>query len=450
MDSFHKVDRRKFLTVAGFTAGAFGMQESLAAIDDASSGGKYNFDEVVDRTGSNCIKWDRAIDTYGSENIQVAMTIADMDFRVAPAITKALKKRIEHDVWGYGQQPPTYKQAIADWAKERHGEDIDTDLILHTAGVHEGIISTLRAFAPRGSKVILQTPAYSTFYLDIRKSGCVPSECPLKSANGRYEMDFESLERTIDEQTRALILCNPNNPTGNCWTADDLMTLGEICTRRDIVVLADEVHCDLTRSGVRYTPYGTLDNEEIVRNSVTLKSTSKPFNLAATKIGYLYSGNEDYIARIQATGHNDWLNILGFIACNAAYSKGGDWLDQAKVYIDGNMDFVDEYVRSRMPGVSFVKPEGTYLAWLDFGDFFSRVGADDMTNAANKKLDASAKPLTPEEFMVKYFIENAGIYLNDGSRYGPGGAGHMRMNLATSRKRVELALSNITEAMAAA
>jgi cystathionine beta-lyase len=425
------------------------MQESLAAIDEASSGGKYNFDEVVDRTGSNCIKWDRAIDTYGSEDIQVAMTIADMDFRVAPAITKALKKRIEHDVWGYGQQPPTYKQAIADWAKERHGEDIDTDLILHTAGVHEGIISTLRAFAPRGSKVILQTPAYSTFYLDIRKSGCVPSECPLKSANGRYEMDFESLERTIDEQTRALILCNPNNPTGNCWTADDLMTLGEICTRRDIVVLADEVHCDLTRSGVRYTPYGTLDNEEIVRNSVTLKSTSKPFNLAATKIGYLYSGNEDYIARIQATGHNDWLNILGFIACNAAYSKGGDWLDQAKVYIDGNMDFVDEYVRSRMPGVSFVKPEGTYLAWLDFSEFFARVGADDMTNAANKKLDASAKPLTPEEFMVKYFIENAGIYLNDGSRYGPGGAGYMRMNLATARQRVQLALDNISNAMSA-
>ena len=369
MDNLRKVDRRKFLTVAGFTAGAFGMQESLATIDDASSGGKYDFDEVVDRTGSNCIKWDRAI-----EHLRQRQHPGRDDHRGhgLPCrrlrSPKALKKRIEHDVWGYGQQPPTYKQAIADWAKERHGEDIDTDLILHTAGVHEGIISSLRAFAPRGSKVILQTPAYSTFYLDIRKSGCVPSECPLKSANGRYEMDFETLERTIDDQTRALILCNPNNPTGNCWAAEDLMTLGEICTRRGIVVLADEVHCDLTRGGVRYTPYGTLDNEEIVRNSITLKSTSKPFNLAATKIGYLYSGNEDYIARIQATGHNDWLNILGFIACNAAYSEGGDWLDQAKVYIDGNMDFVDEYVRSRMPGVSFVKPEGTYLAWLDFSD----------------------------------------------------------------------------------
>jgi cystathionine beta-lyase len=444
MTSKTGLDRRDFLKAAGVSAAATIIPgQGTAAIADAN--GKFDFDENVNRIGSDCVKWDRTISEYPGSDIKVAMGIADMDYRIAPAISAAIQERVNHDVWGYGSVSRSYKEAIVDWNKRHHDEEIHTDMILACAGVHEGIVSSLRAFAPDGGKVILLTPAYSTFYSDIKRGGCVPLECPLALEDGRYALDFETLERTFDDETRALIICNPNNPTGNCWTADEMTTLGELCTRRGVVVLSDEVHGDIIREDSHYTPYSTLDNEELVLNSVTLKSNSKAFNLAGHKVSYFFSRNSDYVKKIEATGHYGWLNSLGFVACRAAMREGDEWLAQVVDYINANMDFVDEYVRVNMPLVGFSKPQGTYLAWLDFGAFFERIDAQKLTADFNSQLDASAKPYSAEQFMQRYFVYNAGIHINDGFRYGPGSAGYMRMNIATSRNRVQIALDKLSE-----
>ncbi|MGH9345675.1 MAG: MalY/PatB family protein [Vicinamibacterales bacterium] len=280
-----------------------------------------------------------------------------------------------------------------------------------------------------------------------RSSSARAEENPLKLVNGRYTMDFEDLERRISHDTNTLILCNPQNPTGNCWSREELTTLGDICARRRVVVLADEIHCDFVTKGNRYTPFSTLGNREIVMNSITFKSASKSFNLAAAKCAYMFSDNADYMARVKATGHRQDLNTLGVIACRAAYDEGGDWLDQVVAYIDGNQDYVERFVRSNLPLVKFVKPQGTYLAWLDVSQVADRIGAARMAADANRRRPAAAAAVMPETMVERYFVEHAKVQMNAGPPYGDGGAGHMRMNIATSRTLVELALTNLARAL---
>ena len=334
MSVLNPLDRRAFLRSTGMTAvaGAVGTTVPLAAGVGSLSqgqGDRYDFDTIYSRIGTDSSKWDAQIARYGRDKIEVGMGTADQDFRIAPAITRALRERIGHENYGYLSIPASYKESIVDWNKRRYGLDIDPDTIRHAPGVHSGIISTLRAFCPPGSKVIMQTPGYNGFYTDIRVVGCVAEESPLRLVNGRYQMDFEDLERRIDHDTHAFILCNPHNPTGNVWSRDDLMTLGEICNRRRVVVLADEIHCDFVTKGHRYTPFASLDDEAIVRNSVTYKSVSKSFNLSMMKCAYQFSTNPDYLERIEGAGqHRQAMNTLGIIAAEAAYNECEDWLDQ--------------------------------------------------------------------------------------------------------------------------
>ncbi|MBT8077014.1 MAG: PatB family C-S lyase [Gammaproteobacteria bacterium] len=444
-------NRRSFIKGAGLTAvaGASGIAEAVnvdAALIPEPARGKYDFDEVYDRVGTDCYKWDKQINIFGGENIVVPMGIADMDFRTAPVVTNALLKRIGHENWGYIDVPPSYKESIISWNKRRYGVEIEPDQILNANGVNPAILSILRAFSPRGSKVIVQAPAYASFYYTIEDAGCVVAENHLRQVDGRYEMDFDHLESIIDHDTNALILCNPQNPTGNCWSREDLTTLGEICTRRRVVVIADEIHCDFVNKGQKYVPYETLDDEAVVRNSITTKSTSKSFNLAATKCAYMHSRNADYLARIKATGHNDAVNTLGIVASEAAYNEAEDWLDQLVPYIDGNMDFAEKYINEKIRHINWVKPEGTYLAWLDVSELAERIGAAEMAAEYNRNRGPDEIEKSPEHMVEKYLVENAGVQLNDGYRYGHGGAGHMRMNLATSRKLVAKALDNIASA----
>jgi cystathionine beta-lyase len=339
--------------------------------------------------------------------------------------------------------PESYLESIVNWNRRRYSLEIDPDTVLHATGVHPAIISTLRAFCPPGSKVLLQTPSYNGFYTDIRVVGVVAEESPLRLVNGRYGMDFEDLERRIDHDTHALILCNPQNPTGNVWSRSDLTTLSEICTRRRVVVLADEIHCDFVTRGHTYIPYASLDDEAIVRNSITYKSVSKSFNLSAMKCAYLFSTNPDYLARIRGAGqHQQSMNTLGVIAAQTAYNECEDWLDQLIAYIDGTHELVESMVRSTVPQVGVVKPEGTYLAWLDVSDALDRIDAEDTA--------AASEQTTPETVLQRYLVEHANIHINPGSSYGLGGSGHMRMNIATSRQLVELALGNMAAALARA
>jgi cystathionine beta-lyase len=439
------LDRRAFLKNAGLTALAGATASRPVTATHASTASGFDFDTIYNRVGTDCVKWDRQIRNHGKDSIAVGMGIADMDFKAAPAITRALAARMQHENWGYLDTPRSYIESIVNWNKRRYGVEINPDLLLHSTGVHQGLISAIRTFSPPGSKVIVQSPVYDAFYTDITLVGCKAEENPLRLVNGRYAMDFEDLERRISHDTNTLILCNPQNPTGNCWSRDDLMRLGEICTRRRVVVLADEIHCDFVTQGNTYTPYSTLADEAIVRNSITFKSASKSFNLAAAKCAYLFSTNPDYIARVKTAGHRPDLNTLGVLACRAAYDESADWLDQVVAYIDGTMDFVEKFVSANVPLVRFVKPQGTYLAWLDVSQVIDRIDAKRLAAEANRA-DPSAKA-TPETVVERYFVKNAKVQINPGSNYGYGGAGRMRMNLATSRKLVELALTNIAGAL---
>ena len=453
MPQIEGINRRGFLKSAGMTAlvGAVGggssVARAVAGERTDSTGVKYDFDEVYNRVGSDCNKWDAQIKKYGKENIEVPMGIADMDFKVAPAVTEALMKRVQHENWGYLDMPDSYIESIVNWNKRQHDIDINPDLIVHSDGVHPALLSTLKAFCPPGSKVIVQGPTYSGFYTDIKIIGCQVVENHHKLVNGRYVMDFEDLERCIDHDTHALMLCNPQNPTGNVWSREDLMTLGEICYRRRVVVLSDEVHCDFIAKGNTFTPFCALDDEKIVRNSITYQTTSKNFSLPAMNVAYMFSDNADYIEKVLATGHRQSLNTLGIVAAQAAYDDGEDWLNQAVAYIDDTMDYVESFIGSSMPLVKFVKPQGTYLGWLDVSEVVDRIGAKETAAEENKKAEEGATPVTPEIIVQRFFVEKAKVLLNTGSSYGYGGAGRMRINLATSRKLVKLALDNMASAL---
>jgi cystathionine beta-lyase len=447
MSKSDPLNRRAFLRNVPISAFAGAALAAEAGNAEAGGSGKHDFDTPYSRLGTDSIKWDRQIRIYGKEHIAVGMGIADMDFRAAPCITKALTERIQHENWGYLDTPRSFIDAIVNWNKRRYGITVNPDLLLLNTGVHPGIIAALRTFSPPGSKVLMMTPIYDGFYGDISFCGCTPEEIPMKVVNGRYSMDFEALEHRINHDTNTLILCNPHNPTGNCWSREDMTTLGEICTRRRVVVLADEIHCDFVTNGNKYTPYCTLDNKEIVRNSITFKAASKSFSLAAMKCAWLFSENPDYIARVRANNRQDF-STLGMIANRAALTEGQEWLDELLPYIDANHAFVDSFIRERMPLVKTVKPQGTYLSWLDVSRLEEKIGAKEMAVEANKKVVAPGKPVTPEMIVERWLVENAKVQVNPGSAYGLGGAGHMRMNIATSRKTLELALTNMASTMA--
>jgi cystathionine beta-lyase len=448
------LNRRAFLRNAGITAlaGAVTSRTPLAAAAGASFGeapaDRYDFDTVYNRFGSESVKYDQQIRVYGKDSIQVGMGIADMDFRAAPSITKALKERLEHENWGYldmGAATQEVTTLVASWNKRRYGVDIDPDSLALATGVHPGLIAALQTFSPPGSKVLLTTPTYNGFYSDLRYTRTIAEESPLKLVNGRYSFDFEDFERRISHDTNTFILCNPQNPTGNCWSADDLTKIGEICLRRRVVVLADEIHCDFVTKGAKYTPFASLPNKAIVDNSLTFKAASKSFGLAAHKLAWFYSTNKDFLARVKENLRAD-ITTLGVVANKGAYAGGEDWLNQCVEYIDGNHDFVANFVNDKIPMVKCVKPQGTYLSWLDVTPIAERIGAKRLADEANKNRAAGVAAVTPETMVEKFLVKTAKIHLNQGASYGVGGANHMRMNIATSRKMLELALNNLANA----
>ena len=455
MPRTHGLDRRTFLRGAGSSVllGTAGMS-SLAAGSGLLGARRlaahppvpddFDFDEVYDRLGTESIRWDRAVAQYG-DGIVAGMGIADMDFRAAPCITNALAERCAHENWGYMHRPRSYAEAVAGWNHRRYGIEIDPSTLVFTTGVHPGIIAALHTFSPPGTRVLMTTPTYDGFYSDLRFSRTVADDSEMiVDAGGRYSIDFDDFERRA-RRCNTFILCNPQNPTGNHWTPEDLTRMGEICLRHRCVVLADEIHCDFVTRGNTYTPFATLD-PEIVANSLTFKSGSKSFSLAAMKVAWYHSTNPDLLQRVRANTRAD-LSTLGMVAMRAALDEGAPWLDALLVYIDANHDFAESYIRDNIPGVRYTKAQGTYLAWLDVTGVAERIGAAE--TAARESAGGSAV-VTPERVVQRWFAQRAGVYLNPGPNYGTGGAGRMRMNLASSRRIVELALNNMAEAVAEA
>ena len=394
----------------------------------------FDFDTPYNRLGTDSMKWDAQVRRYGKNSIVAGMGISDTDFRTAPSITKALTERVKHENWGYLEMPQSFIETIISWNKRHYGIEINPHQMLLSTGVHPSIVSALRAFSSAGSKVLVLTPTYDGFFGDISAAGCVREECPLRWADGRYHIDLAALDRQITNETKSLILCNPNNPTGNAWSAEELTALGELCTQRGVVVLVDEIHCDFMTKGQKYSPYCLLTNRAVAMNSVTFKSASKAFSLSAMKCGWMFSGNGDYIKRIAATGHSGDINTLGVVAAQAAYTGGEDYLKQLVAYIDGNHDYVEQFVRAEIPLIRYKKPQSTYLAWLD-------------VSAARAKFDTGSPNQTPEQRLQAFLVKEAKVLINAGTNYGVNGAGRMRMNIATSRRTIELALNNIADAL---
>ncbi|MBD9238109.1 MAG: pyridoxal phosphate-dependent aminotransferase, partial [Alistipes onderdonkii] len=295
---------------------------------------KYDFDEIVPRRGTNAIKWDMDTDPE-----VLPMWVADMDFRTAPAVAAALKRRVQHDIFGYATAPKAYYDAITGWFRRRHGWQIRPEWVLHTTGVIPALSAVIKALTQPGDKVLIQTPVYNHFFTSIHNSGCQAAESPLVYRDNTYTIDFDDLERkAADPAVKLMLLCNPHNPAGRVWTPAELRRIGELCLRHDVVVVADEIHCELVMPGFSYTPFASLC-EEFERSSVTCTSPSKAFNLAGLQVANIFAADAALRARI---GHSLQINETGEIgplaieALIAAYDEGAEWLDALNEYLHDN------------------------------------------------------------------------------------------------------------------
>lgn len=441
MSKLASLSRRHFMRSAGVTAlvGTLGAGNSQAASPQKmAQNGAFDFDTPYNRIGTNSSRWDSPAKRYPAGQFKYGMGVASMDFEAPPCITEALAERCEHHTWGYMSSTESLVDAVVQWSGTRHGLDLDPKSVVLSTGVYPGVIAGLRTFSPPSTKVLMLTPIYDGFFYHCRHTGVIPNESPMKRVNGRFEIDWEDLESRMTPDTHAMIVCNPQNPTGNVWTQDELLRIGRMCLEHKIVVLSDEIHSDIVRPGHRYIPFASLPDEAVVNNSVTFNAISKTFNMAGMKTAFLYSKNPTLLGRI-VQNHRADLNTLGVTATEAAYRNGAPWFDQLLPYLDGNHSFVESYVKENMPLVEYHRAEGTYLTWLDFSKAIQAIGAPQM--ALEKGYSS------PEHFLQDWLVEHSGVYLNPGSNYGPGGEGHMRMNLGSSRLVVKAAFDSMAAAL---
>lgn len=438
------INRRAFIRNAGLTAFAgatgglaTGATSASAASSSKMANGKYDFDKVYNRVGHNTSRWDSPPRSYPDGSFKYGMGVASMDFECAPCITEAIAERNEHHSWGYMSTTEPLRDEIVKWNGERHGVDLPNEAITISDGVYAGMIAAMRSLVGSGSKVLINTPAYSGFYTMNRMSRTPTVDSQLQKVNGRYEIDWEDLEAKMTPDVRAMIVCNPQNPTGNVWTEDELLRIGRLCLDHEIVVLADEIHADFVRPGHKFTPFASLPDQAVVNNSVSFGAVSKTFNLAGMKNAYYYTKNPRLLERVNEY-HFAELSTLGVVANEAAYKGGIDWFEQALAYIDGSHDMLESHIKQHMPTVGYTRNEGTFMTFLDFSKTMESIGANELYKSHGKT--------SPEHYFRDWLVHNSGVYLNPGSVYGAGGAGHMRMNIASSR----LVLKEVFDAMATA
>jgi cysteine-S-conjugate beta-lyase len=458
MPQNHLLNRRAFLTAAQLTAIAGAVGTSAAAVEaNGAPGGKFDFDTPYNRIGTDCIKWDSVIRGHHMDRIIAGMGVADMDFKCAPAITAALQRRVAHENWGETDMdcagPMAFKKGIIDWNKKHYGIDvIHLDNLEITTGVHPGLQAAIRAFTKPGEKVLLAAPIYNGFYSDIRYAKAVPVESPMKYEDSRYEIDWEDFERRMTPEVKVSILCNPQNPVGRVWSKDEITRYGELCLKHNVIVLADEIFCDILAKGQGFTPFSTLENRAIVDNSITFKSPSKSFSLACMKCAWFFSTNP-VLFKAAAEMNSPYLNTLGMIASQAAYAGGEDWMHQCVAYLGANQEFANQYIKANIPMIKVGrKPEGTYLGWIDVTAVAMRIGAQKLADEANRNparnpRTGAIKLATPEEMVNHWFAHNAFVHMYPGSQYGLGGANHMRINFATSRRTLKAALDSMAGAL---
>lgn len=387
---------------------------------------KYNFDEIVPREGTNCIKYDAREKMFGNGSV-LPLWVADMDFRTPDFIADAVKKRAEHEIYGYTFKPDSYFSSIVGWMKRRHNWEIQKEWISFSPGVVAGLTLAVETFSKPGDEVIVQPPVYFPFFDTVKGTKRKMVENPLKLKNGRYTFDFDDLKSKISENTRLLLLCNPQNPGGMVWTKEELQELSDICLENKIMVISDEIHSDLIFNGYKHTPFATL-SEEAAQNCMICMAPSKTFNVAGLSTSLVIIPNKTLFNRYERTmgvGHLGMGNIFGSVALEAAYTHGDEWLEQMLVYLWDNFRLLDDFFKNRLPKVKVIKPEATYLVWLDFTAY----GMNDTK-------------------LLKFVVEQAGVGLNNGGKFGTGGDGWLRINIGCPRSILKEALESLGKAFA--
>jgi cystathionine beta-lyase len=385
----------------------------------------YNFDEFIDRKNTSCIKWDYTKEFLGEADV-LPMWVADMDFKTPDFIIDAVKERANHEIFGYSMRPPGYYQSIVDWVKNLHGWKIEKDWIVFSPGIVPAVNMAVLAFTQPGDEIIVQPPVYFPFFTAVTDHNRKLIYNQLRLEKERYFIDFNDLKKKITAHTKMIIISNPHNPVGRAWTQNELTELAEICLKHKILILSDEIHSDLVFKPNRHCVLANLSGE-IADHTLTMMAPSKTFNLAGMSTSSVIISNSvlrDTFKKTLDSIHLGLGNIFGAVASEAAYSFGNDWLDQMLDYVKGNVDYVDEFLKSQLPQVKMVQPEATYMVWLDFRD-----------------LKLSRNELN------ELILKKAKLGLNDGEVFGPGGEGFQRMNLACPRSYVETAMNQLKAAV---
>lgn len=384
---------------------------------------KYNFDEIIPRKNSDCLKYDKLQEMFGTDDA-LSMWIADMDFRTPPFVIEALRRRLDHEVLGYTFCSPQWKPAIQSWVFRHYGWDVKEEEIGFVGGIVPAISFAVQCFTAPNDKILIQPPVYHPYHHVVKDLGRTLVYNPLRLVNGQFEIDFEDFERKI-VGCKLFLLCNPHNPGGRVWNADELVRIADICARNGVIVISDEIHCDMALTGYKHTVFATV-SEAAAQNSVTLMAASKTFNIAGLKSSYHIIQNEalrkqysEYLTRSEL----DTAHLFATTAVAVAYNEGDEWLTQMLQYVEENIAFLDKYLKENMPKISFIRPQASYLVFLD------------------------ARELgMPQERLVEFFLKEAKVAMNDGTMFGQEGVGFMRMNLGCPRATLQQALEQIKAA----
>lgn len=387
---------------------------------------KYDFDKVVDRNGTGAIKFDCVKKVFGKEGL-TPLWVADMDFETPDFIVDAVKARLEHPVFGYTAEPEDFRPAIVDWIWDHHDWKIENEWLSYIPGIVKGIGMAINALLGKDDKVIVQPPVYHPFRLVPQKNGREVVFNPLRELpDGGYEMDFENLDAVCDEHCKMLILSNPHNPAGVVWSRETLHRLAEFCHRKGLIVISDEIHCDMALFGNKHVPFASV-SEDAAACSITFGAPSKTFNIAGIVSSYCIVPNEDlrkiFYGWLEASEFNA-APIFAPIATVAAFRKGEDWRRQMIEYIEGNIEFVISFCRDRIPQIKPIRPQASFLVWLDCRG----LGLN-------------------HDGLISLFLDKASLALNDGETFNPGGEGFMRLNIGAPRSVLENSLKRLEESV---
>ena len=388
--------------------------------------GKYNFDAMVDRRGTSCLKFDVGMERKGRDDL-LPLWVADMDFKLPEDILADLHKRVDHGIFGYTVPDAEYYAALDRWFSTHHGYHVDPATVTVSCGVVYGLATSVKAFSEPGDAIIIQQPVYHPFRAVIEGNDRKFINSQLRYENGKYSIDFEDFEKKIVEnKVKVFILCNPHNPVGRVWKKEELEKLGDICLKHNVVVIDDEIHCDFNFPGHKTTSLMTLD-PRYRKNLVLCTSPSKTFNVAGLQPANIIIPDEGLRAKYRkansAAGYSQG-NVMGMTAVKAVYTKGDEWHKELLEYINGNMEFVRDFVKTNFPKAHFVEPEGTYLLWIDFSGY----------------------GFTDEE-LEHIMVDEAHLWLDSGKIFGPATAQFERFNIACPRATVQQAFKQLKDAI---